>query len=233
MPVDFSAWLRPADAPTDIITFGKNIYPGAKNVVQHIGGKQEEILNILQKNFAANLAMSDAKVTLDKPAEYGTKAAYGGLKGNVIQAGKLTGDTYTYVDPTGKQPTTKRSDYPNEKSDLMDNAFVMLHEIYHANAEKTGYYGNKLGSNWKELLADAEKARFPSVGTGIGGGDNLNEFLASATTVQAMQSKGLSLGDKYKNLAPELDKLKEKYSWMQDWLDTYQRPELLAGTKKP
>ena len=241
MPIDFSAWLNPSDAPTDIITFDdgkpkpwiKNYKPN--NFVEHVGGLQDKILNVLRTNFPMQLEMSNARVTADKPKDYYTQAEFGGLAGNVIKAGKLTGNTYQNVEVgTGKKDANQDLSYTGEGK-TTDGVFTMLHEIYHSRANGVARYNQKLGPDWRDMLKDAVKAGFPSTNKGWAGGDNLEELLASAVSIQDMQSKNMKFDkdSKYLYLPKELDNLKEKYSWMQDWLDTYQRPELLADIKKP
>ena len=110
MPVDFSAWLP--DQDISIVTFGKDIAPGATNLVQKVGGLQNKILDVLRTNFPAQLAAGSARVTKDIPDEYSTKAEHGGLAGDVIKAGKLSGDTYQRVNTTtGKKSSEEDLSY--------------------------------------------------------------------------------------------------------------------------
>lgn len=188
-------------------------------------GVRTALVSTIQDKFPQFVSDINTKV-LGEKAE-GAIASYGGLGGDTIKAGSLKGATVKQTTPDGK--VTQMYDSPKELSEPLS---IMLHEIQHARMDKIGKFDYGLGGDWKDMLKDAEKASFPSVGTGVGGGDNLNEFLATATVIKEMKKAGYPIEGKFAGPAKELTKMEAKYPWLRQYIVNYVQPEPLGYQKK-
>jgi hypothetical protein len=210
-------------------------YPSGKNrltdsnalidtKIEYPNASRSLISQVIQKAFPQYVNRNNTKVT-DNPAEDGALASYGGLGGDKINAGKVpTGNisTYSYKG----QPVTGA--YGATSDDVMEGVEVMLHELYHgrvANNPNATPNSNKLGKDWQNMLKDAQKAGFPSVGTGIGGGDNLEEFLATAVPISQMRQMGMTPTGRFKDIPDALTALSQKYTWLPDYIKQQSDPE--------
>lgn len=225
--------------PTNWASFLQGTTPiqEKKNSVEHLtdggakvdadtvypNGTRNLIAQVVQKAFPQYVNRNNTKVTGDS-AEDGALASFGGLKGNQISAGKITGDfkSYSYKGQPVGGVSGANSD------DVIEGVEVMLHELYHGRAASNPNATpntSKLGKDWQNMLADAQKAGFPSVGTGVGGGDNLEEFLATAVPISEMKSKGMTPTGRFKDIPDALDGLNKKYPWLPDYIQQQSDPE--------
>lgn len=191
--------------------------------VEYPNGVRGLVAQIIQKGFPQYVNNNNTTVS-SKPAESGAVASYGGLNGDKVAAGKLQGDisTYTYK----SKPVTGA--FGATSDDVMEGVEVMLHELFHSRQQGNKAYTpntSKLGSDWKELLKDADAAGFPSVGGGFQNGDNLEELLATAVPITEMRNKGMTPTGRFKDIPAALDKLSTKYPWLPDYIKENSNPE--------
>lgn len=209
MPLDFNPILAGRTVET-----GK-AYPSGTYTSDSRGGT-DMLLQILQYKFPELLDEATAKMTPEKPPN--AIASYGGLAGDVIKGGAFVSPTVTYS--SGNNP--KVLDTP----EMMEKLGFMMHEIYHARVgkAKAGDFGKGLGPNWKQMLQDAENLNFPSVGVHYGGGDNLEEFLATAATLKTMKAAQIQPSGRFKKYDEGYKMLANEYPWLDKYVDTWQSP---------
>lgn len=226
MPTDWSDFLAGTEPKVaekykkpDHLTFSNAL---VDTKIDSTNGMRGLVAQIIQKGFP-QYVNNNTKVT-STLAESGALASYGGINGDKITAGKLQGDisTYTYK---GKPVTGA---FGATTNDVMEGVEVMLHELFHSRQQGNKAYTpntSKLGSDWKDLLKDADKAGFPSVGGGFQNGDNLEELLATAVPITEMRNKGMTPTGRFKDIPAALDNLSAKYPWLPDYIKENSNPE--------
>lgn len=226
MPTNWTGFLQGTTPTQEKKNSVEHLSDGGSKVdadTLYPNGTRNLIADVVQKAFPQYVNRNNTKVTGD-PAESGALASFGGLKGNSISAGKITGDmkTYSYKgQPVG-------GTYGATSDDVMEGVEVMLHELYHGRVASNNVATpntSKLGKDWQNMLKDAQGAGFPSVGTGLGGGDNLEEFLATAVPISQMKQQGMTPTGRFKDIPAALDDLNKKYPWLPDYIKQQSDPE--------
>jgi hypothetical protein len=228
MPTNWGPFLAGTEPRVaEKFTSGKNRLTDSNALVdtkmEYPNATRTLVAQIVQKAFPQYVNRNNAKVTADL-SENGALASYGGLKGNQISAGKISGniETYTYKD----QPVTGA--FGATTDDVMDGVGIMLHELMHArqhsNPNSTPN-SSKLGKDWQSLLKDAAELDFPSVKKNLFGGDALEELIATAVPVTEMRQRGMTPTGRLKDIPAALDKLNAKYPWLPDYIKEQSDPE--------
>ena len=226
MPVDWSQYLA-TNKTTDVLADG-----GTTRVQDASNGLGDLVSKIIQAQFGPQIAGLSTKITAEKPP-VGTLAEYGGAAGDTIKLGNISHDMEISETVKGK----RKGQTWNAQGGYVDTAGVLegvadtMHELYHARTATAGVGGYKsssaLGSDWKDMLVDAGKAGFPSVTSALGGGDRLEEFLATAVTLGDMKNKNMSLTPgvgRMGSLPTALDTLSAKYKWLPAFIQENSNP---------
>ncbi len=194
------------------------------NVTIEHHGTNSMIADIVKKSFPQYVNKVNTKVTAEMP-EYGAHASYGGLSGDVVKAGNLGGRHISSFKRDGKNETGTTG---ATSDDIMEDVTSTLHELYHgrtATSKVRTYKSVNLGKDWKDMLKDAQGLELPSVGGGWGGGDNLEEFLASAVPLEQMKAMGMTPTGMWKEHAKSVDTLKTKYPWLKQYIQEFSNVE--------
>lgn len=216
---DFSEYLK---TDTFSRSEGKESWNKGDVAETFDNAKGSLIHGIIKNVFPQYLKGTAVKITTEKPEDYNTKASYS-FMGNKISAGKIKERITTITTAKGKQWTVGA-----ESDDIIDGLGIMLHELYHSKIAAHGvnnFAGATLGKDWKNMLKDARESGFPSVGEGIGGGDNIEEFLATAVPVTQMRAMGMTPKGVFKDIPAKLDVIHKKYPWLKDFINQYADPE--------
>lgn len=222
MPVDFSSLLG-----TNKITITKaDNFVGLKGGIRtnNSNAMAVDVIKILQDSFPQYLD-TNAKVTSTLPDD-GNTAQYSPFS-NTISAGRVIGDRSTYIDSSGKSRSDLTDAYVT-KQGIQNNVSTLLHELYHARITATGttsYDYSVGGVDWKRAMSDAQKSNFPSVDTSDMASTQLEEFFATATSIDAMRHSGMQLTGRQAELAKNLDAMKSKYPWLQRAIGEQSQPE--------
>lgn len=188
-------------------------------------GGPKLIQTLMENYFNDYVTASDAKMNRKVPDS--AVAETGGFLGNNISAGNLGNQSRTeYTDArTGKFNSSKQPDMDKIYEDLS----ILLHEVQHTRLSsskdpKIMSYG--IGKAWNEMLKDKDVTEaFPSVGSKVFAGDNLDEFLASALVLDAMTARGIPVKGRMEKAAKLLPELKKKYDWLPSYLKSQRFPE--------
>lgn len=216
MPVDLSEWLfetKPSTQPTYM----------DKNITSEYDPKGTRVLlaALLDTKFSDYLFAGNEPMLPSVPTNPNAVADTGGLAPG-IRAGNVGKSTVSYSD---------NKNYKMENpEELFADLTVLLHEITHTRQSQSRDQSQTkaIGKDWQDLLVDAKALGFPSVGSGVAGGDNLNEFLATAVPLKDMQRRGIvpeQLGS-YKKVAESLPKLEKKYPWLETYIKVNAQPEV-------
>lgn len=227
MPVDWSDYLS-----SNKITMGDlRDDPGGKYTVRS-NGLGELVQQVIQGSFPQYSDITNTKILKESPEDYNTLASYSPASDS-IKLGRVTDSIATYT-KNGKP--VGGANGPNS-NDVIEAVTTTMHELYHArsaNAKATGNFeGPNLGSDWKGMLKEASAAGFPSIGIHTFGGDNIEEFLATAVPVTQMQAKGMTLTGRYKNVPNQLADLNKKYPWLSGFIQEHAMVEQTASKIAP
>lgn len=226
MPVNWANFLAGTDPVTEKKSSVEHLSNSGAPVdasITYPNGTRNLVAQIVQKAFPQYVNRINTKVTADMP-ENGSVASYGGLKGDSINLGKVGSDlkTYTYK---GKPVT---GSFGADSNDIMEDVGIALHELYHGRQavnKNATPNSSKLGKDWKNLLADAKSAGFPSIGSGVTGGDDLEELLATAVPITQMREQGMTPTGRFKDIPAALDGLTKKYPWLPAYVKEQSNPE--------
>ncbi len=223
MPIDFSDYLK----PSQVFTHHRSSDPEEVKPPNEMG---RLIVDILQAKFPDILAEINTKVSGQR-ASRGNIAEYGGLSGDTIKAGDLTKDVNYRTDKYWHAAELEAS-----TPEILEGVGIMMHEIHHARERISGiagYKGDKaLGANWKQAMIDAGDMDFPSVKHAPSGGDQLSEFLATATTIKLLERANIVPTGIFKDLKVHLGELNKKYPWLDGFVDKYVSPPIVAAQRK-
>lgn len=233
MPVDWTQYLATNKTADYIADQGGTRVQTASN------GVGDLVSRIIESQFSNYTSGVNTKISPEKAAD-GALSEYGGLSGDVIKLGKVSAPMGISETLKGKQKgqTWNGNGAYVDTAQVLDGVASTLHELYHARtatAHSAGYVGDpSLGKDWKAMLDDAGKADFPSVSTAIGGGDRLEEFLATAVPITDLRAKGITLSSgRMRGLPEELDKLVTKYPWVPGFIKANSDPQAKAAAAKP
>lgn len=219
MALDFTEFVD-RGPPSEGLTWDK------KDRFSHDPSGGPKLIRTLMENYFNDyVTASDAKINRKVPDR--AVAETGGILGNNISAGNLGNQVRTeYSDArTGKFTSSKQPDMDKIYEDLS----VLLHEVQHTRLSsskdpKIMSYG--AGEDWRKLLEDKDVGEaFPSVGSKVFAGDNLDEFLASALVLDDMTARGIPVKGRMEKAAKLLPELKKRYEWLPSYLKSQRFPE--------
>ena len=216
---DFSPYLKATNKTVTSPTYDKKAMS-----VTETNGIGARVVDIIKKDFPDHIDAINTKITGDKPTDT-ADAEYTPFN-DKIALGKLGGSLTKWVDnKTGKVTTNTTGD------DNQTNAMLLttLHEIQHARVAQVGNFAAGLGKDWKGLLDDVT-GKLPSINPASKGynGDQLNEYLATATSVKEMARKGYPVPKEY---ADTISAAEKKYPWLKQWTINYINPEAFATAR--
>lgn len=190
-------------------------------------GMEARIIELLlQTHFPETFQFSKAKFTKDQPNRSAV-ASTGGLNpvGQVNLGPGFFNPTVTYSGGTQKGLSTP---------EILEKLLTILHEGYHVRSNHApGTHRKVEKTQWQSLLDSAKQQGFPSVGKHLFGGDNLEEFLATAVPLTEWERKGLGpTSGQYKGLDSKLENLKKEYPWLAAYIEENSRPEILPTVLK-
>lgn len=215
---DFSNYL------TTNVTSTKPNYDGKGTNTFQSNALGAKVVDIIQKDFPQHIDAINTKITGDRTGGV-TLAEYGGLAGDMIKLGNIQGSSVTWKDKNGNV-TGSDEDVNMKPNKINDGLGIALHEIQHARMAGIGSFNDGVGKDYGNMLEDAAKAWFPSVVTnGPKNGDQLNEFLATATTIKEMQNKGYKPSGLMAEPAAQLPVMEAKYPWLKQYIINYINPE--------
>ena len=234
MPVNFLKYTADSKYTETVDTHPS----GAKyKRIDNPAGVQELVTQVFLTKFPDYANAVNTKVTAER-AKDGAVAEYGGLAGDQIKAGKLTGATRTTEKLSKVGEVYQPYVGPNTDA-VIEYLGTMLHEVYHGRADKIGSFGRKLprdsegkiSSDVQKALKVAEEKGFPSVGNNLFLGDNLNEFLATAVTVTDMKERGINPTGRFKGPSDSLESMKKDFPWLEPFINEYRFPEMIPAKK--
>lgn len=215
---DFTDYLKTNQTTTQPNYDGK----GTNTVQTNALGAH--VVDIIQKDFPQHIDAINTKV-LGQASAQGATAEYGGLAGDSIKLGNLQGSSVTWKDKNGNV-TGSDEDVNMQPWKVNEALGITLHEIQHARMAGIGNFNDGVGKDYGNMLDDAAKAFFPSVvPNGPKNGDQLNEFLATATTIKEMQNKGYKPSGVMASATAALPGLEKKYPWLNQYIINYINPE--------
>ena len=221
MPIDLSPYIAEhAIEPQQPHAVGGGTYE------VHKDGLQNLLVKILEAQFPDLVAAGNGKL-LNKSPGPGAVMDYAPVSGEIRGKPRSGYGTDYIVDRSKIGNVTGVRGATTDQ--VVDNLGSLLHEFYHARAAKgPGNYSKGLatqGNEWKVLLENAITAGFPSISTTYGGGDKLEEFLASAVAVKHMEAKGIQPVNRWAAVAQNLKQLESLHPWLADYITQWEAPE--------
>lgn len=228
MPLDITDWI--ARQKIEETQFPGDPKTSSRVSYTDLGGNLAA--RIIQEKFPDYLNISvNRKVTADSPGA-GAVADYSPFSGkiNPPKGGRAT--EWRNVD--GKRSANDFWGDGTTTDEVIDTAFVMLHEITHARSPLST---SKLGAPSDQAVADLLKVavasdKFPSQGTS----GALDELVASLLPIRDMNARGIrptSAGTTAGRAQQGYDQLMKEFSWLPNYLDVQSKPDQKAFSTSP